>query len=62
MDALLLPPAKMYRVSASIISVKEARKLLGKAYDKCPDEAIERLVINLDSIVEAYIKSVPKYE
>jgi uncharacterized protein YjgD (DUF1641 family) len=44
-----------------IISVKEARKILGKSYDKYPDTYIERLIKNLDSIIESYIKSVPKF-
>lgn len=44
-----------------IISIKEARKILGKSYDKYPDEAIERLISNLDGIIEAYIISVPKF-
>jgi hypothetical protein len=44
-----------------IISVMEARKLLGKRYEKYSDEHIVRLIQNLDEIAEAYIKSVPKY-
>jgi hypothetical protein len=44
-----------------IITVKEARKILGKSYDKFPDDYIERLIKNLDGVAEAYIKSVPKY-
>ncbi len=45
-----------------IITVKEARKILGKTYDKYSDEYIERLILSLDSIAESYIKSIPKYD
>lgn len=44
-----------------IITVKEARKILGKSYRNVPDEYIERLIKNLDGIATTYIKSVPKY-
>ena len=44
-----------------IISTKEARKILGKEYAKYSDEQITRMIKQLDSIAEAYIKSVPKY-
>jgi hypothetical protein len=44
-----------------IMSVAEARKILGKGYAKFPDSYIEQLIKNLDSIAEAYIKTVPKY-
>jgi hypothetical protein len=44
-----------------IISVKEARKILGKKYAKHTDEQIEQIIRNLDGIAEAFIKSVPKY-
>jgi len=44
-----------------IISVKEARKILGRDYDKFNDEYIELMIKTLDSIAEAYIKTVPKY-
>jgi len=44
-----------------IISIKEARKILGKKYAKYSDEQITRMIKQLDSIAEAYIKSVPKY-
>lgn len=47
--------------SSLIISVKAARKLLGKEYDKYSDAYIEQLIKGLDGIVEAFIKSVPKY-
>jgi hypothetical protein len=44
-----------------IITVKEARKILGKTYAKYSDEQITRMIKQLDSIAEAHIKSVPKY-
>jgi hypothetical protein len=44
-----------------ILSVKEARKILGPTYDKYSDEYIEQLIINFDGIIEAFIKTVPKY-
>lgn len=44
-----------------IITIKEARKILGPNYDKYPDELIQRLIKELDSLIEAYIKTVPKY-
>ncbi|MGZ6005364.1 MAG: hypothetical protein ACXWLH_04405 [Candidatus Saccharimonadales bacterium] len=47
--------------NGQIITVSEARKILGKTYDKYPDEYIEQLIQQLDGIAEAFIKSVPKY-
>ena len=44
-----------------ILSVAQARVILGKEYDKYSDEYIEQLIKDLDGIAEAYIKSVPKY-
>lgn len=44
-----------------IITTKEARKILGKTYDKFPDDYIEKLIKNFDGIAKAYIKSVPKF-
>ena len=44
-----------------IISVKEARKILGKKYDIHSDETIERIIQRLDGIAECFIKTVPKY-
>ena len=35
---------------ALIISVKEARKILGESYEHMSDEEIERLIIDLDAI------------
>lgn len=45
-----------------IITVKEARKILGKTYAKYSDEQIARLIKQLDSIAGAHIKSVQKYQ
>jgi hypothetical protein len=45
-----------------IISIKEARKLLGKSYKRHSDDEILRLIKNLDAIAKEYIQSVPKYE
>lgn len=44
-----------------IISVKEARKKLGKSYKEYDDQYIKLLIKTLDAIMESYIKSVPKY-
>jgi len=44
-----------------IISVSEARKLLGKRYKKYSDEYIEQLIKSFDALIETYYKSVPKY-
>ena len=44
-----------------IISIKAARKILGKKYKAYSDTEIERLIQDLDSIAGMYIKSVPKY-
>lgn len=43
-----------------VISVKEARKILGKAYLCYSDEQITQLIEQLDSIVVAHISAVPK--
>jgi hypothetical protein len=51
----------MSQKSELILSVSEARKILGKSYDKYSDENIEELIRNLDGVAEAFIKSVPKY-
>lgn len=39
-----------------IISVKEARKLLGKKYDLMSDDQIEELIVQLDEIARLSIK------
>jgi hypothetical protein len=39
-----------------IISVKEARKLLGKKYDHMTDEQIEDMIVQLDEIARLSIK------
>ena len=41
-----------------IMSVEEARKILGHAYDKYSDERIKEMIINLDELAEAYFKNV----
>ena len=40
------------------MTVSEARKILGKSYDKFPDEIIEHMIADLESIAEAFISSV----
>lgn len=50
----------LYRATP-IISVKEARKVLGKSYDKHPDNYIKSLVEGLDAIAETFVNSVPKH-
>jgi hypothetical protein len=43
------------------ISIKEARKLLGKEFSKLPDDEIEDIVMLLDVIAhEAILVPVPK--
>ena len=39
-----------------IISVDEARKLLGKKYDHMTDEQIEDIILHLDEIARLYIQ------
>lgn len=41
-----------------IMSVEEARKILGHTYDKYSDEHIKEIIINLDELAAAYFKSV----
>lgn len=43
----------------SIISIKEARKILGNDARGCSDEMIECLIIGLDNIAIEYFKLVP---
>lgn len=43
-----------------IISVKEARKLLGKDAEAMSDDDVEGLVLSLQSIAKTYIEEVPK--
>jgi hypothetical protein len=51
----------MLNDNTPIITVKEARKILGKRYVKYSDDYIESLIKNLDGIAEAYIKMFPKH-
>lgn len=44
-----------------IISIKEARKLLGKDAKGMSDDDVEELIQNLQSIAKIYIEEVPKY-
>lgn len=44
-----------------IISIKEARKILGKEAEDLSDDQVEDLIINFQSIAKLYIQSVPKY-
>jgi Ca2+-binding EF-hand superfamily protein len=43
-------------MSDLIISIKEARKLLGKEYDHMTDEQVEDLIIQLDEIARLSIR------
>lgn len=43
-------------MSDLIISVKEARKLLGKDYDHMTDEQIEGIIVQLDEIARLSIR------
>ena len=45
-----------------IISVKEARKLLGKSYDAASDDEIALLIKRLDCIARDFIRKFPKYD
>ena len=52
--------------SNQIISIKEARKALGKDYKDFPDDLIEQMILELGFIAEIVIKHqrkevVPKY-
>jgi hypothetical protein len=44
-----------------IISVKEARKLLGQQNKDLTDDQLEKLIVDLSAIAKLYIRSVPKY-
>lgn len=44
-----------------IISVKEARKLLGQQNKNLSDEQLEQLIVDLSAVAKLYIRSVPKY-
>ncbi len=44
--------------SRLIISVKEARKLLGKDASKMTDQEVEKLIIDLDEIARLYFKEI----
>lgn len=44
-----------------IISVKEARKILGQEHKNLTDEQLEKLIVELSAIAKLYIRSVPKY-
>jgi hypothetical protein len=45
-----------------IISVKEARKLLGKQFNYLTDDEVQRMVALLDNIARGFIQSkVPQY-
>jgi hypothetical protein len=41
---------------ASIISLEEARSILGSSYDGYSDEAIEDIIRNLEDLVSAFIE------
>lgn len=43
-----------------IISVLEARKILGKDGEKLSDEQVEKVIRDFTAIVGLYIESVPK--
>lgn len=43
---------------ALVITINEARKILGQEAKKYSDEQIEELIINLQSISKMYIQSV----
>lgn len=42
-----------------IISIKEARKILGRSYLSVPDQEIEKLINHLEGILEVYFLTVP---
>jgi len=44
----------------SLITVSEARKIIGEGADKLSDEYLLELIYNLTSLARTYIKSVPK--
>lgn len=46
----------LVRVSELIISIKEARKLLGKTAEKLSDSEVEKLILDLDFIARNAIK------
>jgi len=54
-------PCIEYSNKPAAISIKEARKILGKSALNLTDEQVYRRVKQFEAIVEAYIISVPKY-
>ena len=44
-----------------VISLKEARKILGKGYE-ITDEELMNLILRFESIAVSYIETVPKYD
>lgn len=46
---------------ALVVSVKEARKILGREHKNLTDEQLEKLIVELSAIAKLYIRSVPKY-
>lgn len=46
-------------LSTLVISIKEARKLLGKEANNYSDDRVEKLIIGLDCIALEYYKLVP---
>ena len=44
-----------------VITINEARKILGNDAKKLSDDEVEEIIINLQSIARLYIQSVPKF-
>lgn len=53
--------SRSYSENNLIITVNEARKLLGKSYQNYSDEEVARMIKQLDSIADSFITAVPKY-
>jgi len=49
----------MSTTSPLIITIKEARKILGTKYDHYSDDYVEELIKTFDGIAEYYFKTVP---
>jgi DNA polymerase III delta prime subunit len=48
-------------VSTPTISIKEARKLLGKEAKNYTNDELEKLITDYSGLIRKYIKSLPKF-
>lgn len=48
--------------STDLISVREARMIMGDGAEEMSDEEVQEAIYNLTSIARQYIRLVPKYQ